>query len=117
MEQDVEPDHLSDAVLDRISVQVVRPEQADLSFARRVELYVEAPGLGPTRVGYAEDFDPGEREFTFVTDDVDISEYVAADTLTLVAVVEGQPPEYDVEIEGVANLHVGVTLAGACSQL
>lgn len=115
--RDIDPDDLADAVIDQIEVRIVSPEDADMAFARRVELYVVAPELDPVRVGYAEDFEPGQRSLSLITDDVDITEYVASEWVTIYAVVDGRSPPEPIELEGAANLHVGITMAGACNQM
>lgn len=116
-DRDVKEGDLSSAIVDRLDVRVVEPAGADLAFAQRLEVFVEAPGLPPQRIGHAEDFRPGRDRLELETDRADITPYVAAESLTIFAVVEGLPPQEQVEIEGIANLRLGVTLQGACNHM
>jgi hypothetical protein len=108
---------IAGASLERVTMTVLEPASADLSFANRIEIYVEAPGQATRRVAYREGFPPGESELDFELDDVGLEPYIASRSFSLFARVQGEPPPEDVLVEGSAILDVGVTLAGVCHHM
>ncbi len=114
--QGIERRDVSDATLDRLVIEVLSPEPADLSFVDQIQVYAETPQLGRVRVAYVGEVPPDTRVVELDTDDVDLRNYVAADTVTFVAVIDGAMPATDVKVRATAELNVGVTLRGACSQ-
>lgn len=115
--EDVRGKHIADARLDRLVITVIDPLHGDLSFADRVEVFVESPDEPARRIAYREDFPAGESTIEFEIDGVDLEPYIVADSLTFTARIEGDPPPQETEIEGTATLDVGVTLAGACNHM
>lgn len=116
-ERGVSKKDLAEADLQRFRLEVIDPAELDLSFADRVEIYAEAPGLERVRVAWQDDFPVGARVVDLETDDVDLREYVAAPSVTLFAVIDGAAPPVDVRVRGIAELHLGVTLRGACTHM
>lgn len=112
---DIERKDLSDATLDRLTLEVLSPDDADLSFIDEIEVYAESDQLGRVRVAYLGEVADGATEVELETDDVDLRNYVAAPEVTLVAVIDGAMPEQNVKVRARAELNVGVTLRGACS--
>jgi hypothetical protein len=109
----IAPEDISDATLDELTLEIVDAKDGDLAFLDRVEIYAEAPDLARVRVAHRAGF--GKiRSAEFDIDDVDLRDYVAAPTVTLVAVIDGTAPRTDVEVRAHARLDVGVTVRGAC---
>ncbi|HET6583336.1 MAG TPA: hypothetical protein VFG69_07810 [Nannocystaceae bacterium] len=114
---DIRPQDVADAQITSFTLTVVEPAEMDLAFVDRIEIYAEAPGLAPVRIAHRDSFPAGLQVIELETDDVDLRDYVAAPTVTLVARVDGAAPPMDVEVDASANLHLGVTLRGACNHM
>lgn len=114
-EMGIERKDVSDATLDRLTLEVLSPDDQDLSFIDAIEVFAEADGLGRVRVAFLDDVADGAHEVELETDDVDLRNYVAAPEVTFVAVIDGSMPDRDVKVRATAQLNVGVTLRGACS--
>lgn len=108
---------ITDAMMTSLRVEVLSPESADLSFADRVEVFAEAPGMETVRIAYQDEFPAGEQVVEFQTDDVDLRDYVASRSVTIRAEISGDAPDETVEVEAIANLNVGVTVRGACDAM
>lgn len=88
----------------------------DLSFLHSMELYVESPGLEKVRVAWQDTFPEGESTVEFNLDEVDLTEYVVSQSVTITTEVDAQRPEEDTEVTAKFTLDVGVTAQGACNQ-
>jgi len=108
---------LAEADLQRFRLEVIDPAEIDMSFADRIEVYAEAPGLERVRVAWQDEFPDGARVVDLETDDVDLRAYIAAPSVTLFAVIDGAAPPVDVRMRAIAELHIGVTLRGACGHM
>jgi hypothetical protein len=116
-EQGIRSKDITGANLERLVMTVIEPEGGDLSFANRIEIFVEAPDRSTRRIAHREDFPIGENAIEFDLDDTDLEPYITASSFTLRARVEGRPPPEDILVEGAATLDVGVTLAGVCHHM
>lgn len=116
-EHDVGREDVADAEITRFTLEVFDPAGIDFAFAHRIEVFAEAPGLESVRIAHQDRFPAGARIIELETDDVDLRDYVAAPTVTLVARVDGVAPPADVRLKGRADLHLGVTLRGACDHM
>jgi len=113
----VEDKDLSDAVLTDLEIVMLDPPIADFTFARRIDVFAVAPGLERTRIAFLEEFPPAASFLTFETDGADISEFLASDEFSIVAVFTGGAPDETLRVQGNARLNVGVTMAGACNHM
>lgn len=113
--QGVSDGDIRDVRLEEFRLAVVAPDGADLDFLQEVELYVAAPDLDRVRVAIATDFGPGVTEVMFEIDDVDLTEYVISESMTLETEVTGNRPDEDTDLEAEYALSVGVTGQGACA--
>lgn len=113
--QGVEPGDISSVVLTLFELEVLSPEDGDLSFLDSVELYVEAPDLPEVRVASAFDFPVGEARVLFELDDVDLTDYVVSRSMTLSTDISGHRPDEATEVRAHFVLDVGVTTQGACN--
>jgi hypothetical protein len=108
---------LSQAEIVSFSLTVLEPADMDLSFATSIEVFAEAEGLDRIRIAHQEVFPPGELVIDLETDDVDLRDYVAAPSVTLVARIDGLAPRADVRVQADAELLLGATLRGACNHM
>ena len=115
--QGVAREDLSQAEILAFTLTVRKPAGADLSFASRIEVFAEAEGLERIRIAHQDVFPEGEQVVDLETDDVDLRDYVAAPSVTLVARIDGVSPLADVRVEASAELILGATMRGACNHM
>ena len=72
-------------------------------------MYVETADLDQLRIAYSNSFPEGQKNIVFELDDVDISEYVVQDSMSITTEVTGSPPSEDTSIEADIALEIGVT--------
>jgi len=111
--QDVQPGDISSVQLVSFELEAEEPANGDLSFFETFAVYVEAPGLEPVLVADAMEFPEGEPVVSFDVYDVDLTDYVVSESMTLSTdIVAGRPTEETV-VKASYLLDVGVTLQGA----
>jgi len=111
--QGVEPGDIKDVRLISFELEAIDPSNADLAFIESMSVDVEAPGLDQIQIASASDFPPGVGLVEFDIDDVDLTEYVVSESMTLTTDVSGNQPPEDTTVEARYLLEVGVTLQGA----
>lgn len=111
----VEPGDIKDARMTLFELEAVDPAGADLSFLNTVDLYVEADGLPRARIATADDFPVGEPLVEFDLPDVDLTDYIVSEAMTLSTEVDGSRPDEDTEVVARYRIAVGVTGNAACS--
>jgi hypothetical protein len=116
-EHGVAREDVAEAEITRFTIEVLDPPGMDLAFAESIEVYAVAPGLETVRIGHLDEFPSGARIVDLETDDIELRDYVAADNVKLVARIDGQAPTADVRIQARADLHIGVTVKGACNHM
>jgi len=115
--QGVEPGDISVVEFEELSLEATDPSGSDLSFIDRIELWVEAPGLDRVRVASQTDFPPGQAAVELDLDDVDITEYVVSQSMTITADVTAVRPEDETTVEAYYAVDVGVTKQGCNNYL
>lgn len=115
--QGVEPGDIEEVYLVDFVLTATEPAGADLSFLERVDILVAAPGLPERVVASASDFPPGLAQVTFALEDVDLTDYVVSEAMTLTTDATGGRPDQDTTVVADFVIEVGVTGQGACSQL
>jgi len=113
--QGVEPGDIQDVSLTIFHIEATDPDGADLSFLDSVELYVESPDLPRVLVASANSFPAGQARVDFVLEDVDLTDYVVSQSLTLETDVTGRRPDANTTVLATYRLSVGVTNQGACA--
>lgn len=114
--QGVEPGDISTVQLVSFELEVLDPEDGDLSFFDSFEVWVESPGLEPVLIAEATEFPDGERVVSFDVMDVDLTEYVVSESMTLSTDINAGRPSQDTRIRGSYLLDIGVTVQGAKNQ-
>jgi len=114
--QGVEPGDIQEVYLRDLALTVKEPADGDLSFISSMEVYVEAPGLEKQRVAWQDSFPEGEGTVSFELDDVDLTDYVVSESMTLSTDVDAHRPDADTKIKASFSVDVGVTAQGACNQ-
>jgi hypothetical protein len=114
--QGVEPGDISDVYFERLTLSVTDPAGADLAFIDSLEFYVSADGLPTILVASRYNFPAGQGSVEMVLEDVDIVDYVVADSMDITTEVTGSRPNADTTVLGEFALKVGATVQGACNQ-
>jgi hypothetical protein len=89
----------------------------DLSFIDDLAFYVEAPDLPRVLVASQATFPPGEAVVSLVLEEVDLTEYVVSESMTITTEIDAARPREATEVEARFTLAVGVTGQGACTYL
>jgi hypothetical protein len=111
--QGVEPGDIKDARLVSFELEVIEPMDGDLSFLSELTVSVAAPDLPQVLLASQVSFPEGTSLVPFDVEEVDLTEYVTSQSLTLTTAVTGEPPAEDTTIEARYLIDVGVTLQGA----
>lgn len=112
--QGVAPGDIQEVFL--TSLVLATDDEHDLSFLNSMEVYVESPGLEKVRVAWQDSFPEGENIVQLNLDEVDLTEYVVSQSVTITTDVDAHSPDDDTEVEARIGLDVGVTAQGACNQ-
>jgi len=114
--QGVAPGDIREVYLTDFVLNAVDPSDADLSWLERVDILVEAPGLPEKVIATASDFPPGLASVDFELEDVDLTDYVVSESMTLTTDARGRRPPDDTTVRADFRIEVGVTGRGACNQ-
>jgi hypothetical protein len=112
--EDIGREDISHADLRQLTLEVLDPAGSDLAFVDRIEIFAESDDLQRVRVAHRDHLPRNASSVDLEIDDVDLRDYIAAPTVTLVAVVDGSSPPTDVRVKATARLNIGATLRGAC---
>ena len=114
--QGVAPGDVQDVRLVLFELEAVDPAGADLAFLEDLKVYVEAPGLPQVLLASASEFPEGQALVEFVVEDVDLTDYVVSENMTLTTDVTAMRPDVDTTVAARFEIDVGVTGQGACAQ-
>jgi hypothetical protein len=115
--QGVEPGDVQEVYLELFELEAVGPAGSDLSFLEAMDIYVESPDLPQVLIASAASFPEGQALVSFALEDVDLTDYVVSQSMTLTTDITGHRPDDDTTIEARFDLAVGVTTQGACNQV
>ncbi len=111
--QGVEDGDISTAMLVAFELEVVEPEDGDLSFIDSMEIWVSAPGLEPRLIASADAFDAGEPVVSFDVEDVNLVDYVISESMTFTTEIDAGRPDTETVVRAAYIIDVGVTAQGA----
>lgn len=111
--QGVEPGDIKNARLVSFELEAMSPSDGDLSFIDEMTILVSAPGLDEAALASADDFPGGTPLVAFDVQDVDLTEYIVSESLTIGTDVTGRRPDETTVVEARYLIEVGVTLQGA----
>jgi hypothetical protein len=114
--QGVEPGDVRDVRLVAFELEAIQPAGADLSFLSSMRVSAESEGLASVEIASYSDFATGEALALFTIPDVDLTEYIVSESVTLETEVSGELPSDETTIEARVLIDVGVTLKGAINQ-
>ncbi|MEZ4321944.1 MAG: hypothetical protein R3F61_31015 [Myxococcota bacterium] len=115
--QGVEPGDINSVRFDELVLTATDPSGSDLSFLDSLEFYVEADGLPQVLVASSSDFPVGQAEVPLDLEDLDLTEYVVQDSMTLTTDVSGSRPDVDTVVEAAFTLRIRATGKGIFGQL
>ena len=110
--QGVAPGDIKNARLASFELEAVSPSDGDLSFLEDMAILVSGPDLPEELLASADAFPEGEPLVVFDLEDVDLTDYIVSESLTLSTDVTGSRPEQTTTVEARFRLEVGVTLQG-----
>lgn len=115
--QGVSPGDIQEVYLVDFVLVATDPPGADLAFLDRLEVFVEAPQLPRVRIASQSDFPEGIAEASFELEDVDLTDYVVSESMTITTDATGRRPDDDTTIEATFEIELGVTQQGLCNNL
>lgn len=115
--QGVGPGDIVRVTFQSFDLEVISPEDGDLSFLDRLEFYVEAPELPRELVARADAFPDGQARVSMELIDIDLTDYVVSESMTISTEARGSRPRRDTTVEASFALRVGVTGQGACNHI
>ena len=113
--QGVAPGDISSVRFTDFTLTALSPEGADLSFLSSIAVYAEAPGLDQVLIASQDDFPDGAEVVDMVLEDVDLTDYVVSESMTITTDVSGQRPSEETEVEAAFAIRVGVTSQGCAA--
>lgn len=114
--QGVEPGDVRNVRLISFELEAIEPAGADLSFLATMSVSAESEGLDAVEIASHSDFAVGESTAIFTIPEVDLTEYIVSESVTLGTEVSGELPSEDTTIEARVVIDVAVTLKGAINQ-
>lgn len=110
--QGVEPGDIRNARLVSFELEAVAPDGADLSFLQEMSISVSSPDLEEQTLAQAGGFPEGASLVPFDVEDVDLTDYIVSESLTIGTDVTGSRPEQTTDVQARYLIEVGVTLQG-----
>jgi hypothetical protein len=99
-------DHVSECRLKRLTLKVVTPAGADLSFLSKIDFFIEAPGLQKVHIAGKSPLPAGATSVDLDLDDLDIAPYARSDTFSITTQASGRAPAQSTTIEAALTLNV-----------
>ena len=115
--QGVEPGDIERVNLVLLELEAIEPEGTDLSFFDSMMFYATAPDLAQVKIASADSFPEGTSLVSFSLEDVNLTEYVVSESMSLTTEVTASRPEVDTLIEARFTVEVQATVQGVKNQL
>ncbi len=112
----VEPGDVRNVRLNSFELEAIEPAGAALSFLAPMSVRIVIEGLDAVEIASHSDFAVGESTAIFTIPEVDLTEYIVSESVTLGTEVSGELPSEDTTIEARVVIDVAVTLKGAINQ-
>lgn len=110
--QGVESGDIRNARLVGFELEAVSPQDTDLSFIDDMTILVSSPNLAEQPVARADAFPVGAPLVAFDVEDVDLTDYIVSESLTIGTDVAGRRPDQATEVQARYRIEIGVTLQG-----
>jgi hypothetical protein len=115
--QGVEKEDIDSVRIETFTLKVVSPSGQDLSFFKKIEFYVETADLPKVLVASQTEFPAGATEVELDLEDVELRDYVAADSMSVTTSVSAQQPKSDTTLEADVTFVVDASAQGACQAI
>ena len=115
--QGVEPGDIERVTLTVLELEAIEPADGDLSFFESMTFSVSAPNVDEVQIASAPGFPEGEALVVFDREDVDLTEYVVSESMTISTDVTASRPEQDTLVEARFTVEVQATVQGVKNQL
>ena len=115
--QGVEPGDIERVTLTVLEMEALEPEDGDLSFFESMTFSVSAPDVDKVQIASSPGFPEGATLVVFDREDVDLTEYVVSESMTISTDVTAQRPEQDTLVEARFTVEVQATVQGVKNQL
>lgn len=115
--QGVQPGDIQEVFLTTFVLTATSPSGADLAFLDSLDVFVSGPDLPTVRIASSTTFPQGQARVELDLDDVDLTDYVVSQSMTVSVEADGTRPGTDTELAVDFVLSVGVTAQGACNAI
>jgi hypothetical protein len=115
--QGVQPGDIEHVYLTLLEMEAIEPTESDLSFFDQMTFFASAPNIERAQIASASSFPEGQGLVSFDLADVDLTDYVVSESMTLTTDVTARRPAEDTLIEARFTVTVEATLQGAKNQL
>ena len=109
--QGVSPGDIEQAQVAYFALTVEEPADGDLSFINAMDIFVESDGLPTEMVASQSDF--SSNVVVFELNDLDLTEYIISESVTITTDVNGSLPSENTTVRADITISVGVTAQGA----
>ena len=103
-------DHISECRLKQLTLKVVNPTGADLSFLTKVEFFVQAPNLASRRIASGTSFPKGVASVDLIADNVDLAPYAKSDSFSITTSATGTSPSQNTTLQADLTLNVHASI-------
>lgn len=99
-------DHISSCRVGKLTLKVVSPAGATLSFLSKIEFYIKTDTLPEVRIAEALTIPAGATSIDLALDDQQIAAYAKSDTFSITTKGSGTQPPQNTTIEADLTLHI-----------
>tara|TARA_Y100000589_G_scaffold200391_1_gene189054 strand:- start:334 stop:954 length:621 start_codon:yes stop_codon:yes gene_type:complete len=111
--QNVEAHQIDSVYATALSLTITEPTSGqDFSFIDSISFFVSTGGEEKVRIAWLDTIAPGTTRLELEIDDIDLSPYATADSMTITSFVDGRRPDYDTVVEAQITLDVDLNVGG-----
>lgn len=111
--QGVSRSQIDSVILVRLALAVISPSGQDLSFLDEMRFFVSAPELPRQEIAARTSFEAGQSFVEFELREVELADYVAAESMSIDTEATGRRPAQETQLEITLDFLVDVDVAGA----
>lgn len=111
----VEPGDVDGVYLEELVLTATAPDGGDLSFLGDLAVSVSGGGLPVQLVAWQDRFPEGQPSVPLNIEEVDLTDYVVAEQMSLVTEATGRRPDEETTLEAAFVIRIGATRQGLCN--